>query len=294
MSINLKIICKFLILFFCLTFIILKILFPIFIADEVIVIYGLRKFDICIEYPKVWNYIKITYIVTLIFSNLILSSFLSNLFSRKYVKDKKSNKKNQKPNKITKDKSLKLIIGYDENTDENIYVPEAGMYQNFLITGTIGTGKTSSAMYPFTEQLLKYNSLNRDKKIGMLILDVKGNYYKQVKEYAKKYNLLNDLIVIELGSELTYNPLYKPNLKASVLANRLKTILNLFSESNSESYWMDKAEQVLTEAIKLCRLYNNNYVDFIEIHKIITEPNYYKNKINILREKFIKSKFSVK
>lgn len=136
--------------------------------------------------------------------------------------------------------------------------------------------------------------MHPENKIGMLILDVKGNYYNQVKEYAKKYNLLNDLIVIELGSTVTYNPLDKPNLKASVLANRLKTILELFSENNSESYWIDKAEQVLTEAIKLCRLYNDGYVNFIEIHKIITIPDYYKEKIKILKELFIKSKFSIK
>lgn len=149
-------------------------------------------------------------------------------------------------------------------------------------------------MYPFTKQLLEYNSKNRDKKIGILILDVKGNYYKQVKKYCQKYNLLNDLIVIELGGKVTYNPLHKPNLQPSVLANRLRTILELFSENNSESYWLDKAEQILTESIKLCRLYNNGYVAFQEIHKIVTVDGYYKEKINILKELFEKGKFTTK
>ncbi len=149
-------------------------------------------------------------------------------------------------------------------------------------------------MYPFTKQLLEYNSKNKDKKIGILILDVKGNYYKQVKKYCQKYNLLNDLIVIELGGKVTYNPLHKPNLQPSVLANRLRTILELFSENNSESYWLDKAEQILTESIKLCRLYNNGYVTFQEIHKIVTVNGYYKEKINILKELFEKGKFTTK
>ena len=168
------------------------------------------------------------------------------------------------------------------------------MYQNFLITGTIGSGKTSSAMYPFTKQLLKYNSENIDDKIGMLILDVKGNYYNQVLDYVKVYNLEKDLIVIGLNSNIFYNPLHKPHLKPIVLANRLKTILTLFSENNSESYWLDKAEQILAEAIKLCRLYNDNYVTFSELHKLITVPNYYKDKIKILKELFISSKFNTK
>lgn len=149
-------------------------------------------------------------------------------------------------------------------------------------------------MYPFTQQLLKYNSMNPEKKIGMLILDVKGNYYEQVKRYAEKYNLQKDITVIELGGDIKYNPLHKPNLKPSVLANRLKTIFTLFSENNSESYWIDKAEQVLAEAIKLCRLYNNGYVTFTEIHKIVTIPDYYKEKINILKDLFINKKLSNK
>ncbi len=146
-------------------------------------------------------------------------------------------------------------------------------------------------MYPFTKQLLEYNSKNINK-IGILILDVKGNYYNQVKTYAQKYNLLDDLIVIELKSNVFYNPLHKPNLKPQVLANRIKTILTLFSENNTESYWLDKAEQIICECIKLCRLYNNGYVTFLEIHKLITIPNYYKEKIKILRDLFISSKFS--
>ena len=148
-------------------------------------------------------------------------------------------------------------------------------------------------MYPFTKQLMKYNYLNPNNKIGMLILDVKGNYYYQVEKYAKKYNLEDDLIVIELNSKITYNPLNKPNLKPIVLANRLKTILELFSENNSESYWLDKVEQILAEAIKLCRLYNDGYVTFNEIHNLITIPNYYKEKIQKLKELFISNKFNL-
>lgn len=149
-------------------------------------------------------------------------------------------------------------------------------------------------MYPFTEQLIKYNYLNKNNKIPILILDVKGNYFKYVKNLLNKYNLKKDLIEISLNSKIKYNPLHKPNLKPSVLANRLKTILLLFSENNSESFWLDKAEQVLTEAIKLCRLYNNGYVTFIELHKLITEIDYYNTKIKILKNLFFENKFNHK
>ena len=120
----------------------------------------------------------------------------------------------------------------------------------------------------------------------MLILDVKGNFYKIVKKYSEEYDRLDSLIIIELGSNVKYNPLDKPNLKPSVLANRLKTILELFSSNNSDSYWLDKSEQVITEAIKLCRLYNNGYVTFVELHNLINYDDYFQTKIEFLRKAF--------
>ena len=266
--------------------IVIPILKPIFQAKELIITYGLKPFDICESNAKLWQYIKIMYIITFFTSNLICSNFVYNKIPIKKKTEKHLDTKN-------KDDKLKLLIGYNQKTKEKIYIPKSGLFQNFLITGTIGSGKTSSAMYPFTKQLIKYNYLNPNNKIGMLILDVKGNYYNQVKKYVKKYNLEDDLIVIELKSKITYNPLNKPSLKPIVLANRLKTILELFSENNSESYWLDKAEQILAEAIKLCRIYNDGYVTFKEIHNLITIPNYYKEKIQKLKELFILNKLSL-
>ena len=147
-------------------------------------------------------------------------------------------------------------------------------------------------MYPFTEQLLKFKANFPKEKLGMLVLDVKGNYHSQVKKYCEKYNRIHDFMVLSLDGTIKYNPLDKPNLKASILANRLKTILTLFSNNNGEAYWLEKVEQILTECIKLCRLYNNGYVTFVEIHKLVTNPNYYLSKINILRNNFISGKLS--
>ena len=260
-----------------------KILNPVFVSNKIIITYGLEPFDIISKYPIAWKYIKKIYVATFIFSNIIYGNFIYS----KFIFQNKNKKIEKEKYQIKSDK-LNLLIGNNEKTGKNVYLSESGLYQNFLITGTIGSGKTSSAMYPFTEQLLQYNSKNQK----ILILDVKGNYYSQVKKYAEKYNLKKDLIIIKIGGKIKYNPLHKPNLKPAVIANRLKIIFNLFSENNSESYWMDKAEQVLTEAIKLCRIYNNNYVTFQELHKIVTIPGYYRDKIKIIKNLFVNGKLS--
>lgn len=264
----------------------------------------MRDFDICIEQPVLWHYIKIAFIISYVGSSIFIFNSIYSIFLSIYNKiaHKKDRFKINKhktthrhsflPSLIEKKSfNLNLLIGLDEN-GQKIALNEKSLYQNILITGTIGTGKTSSAMYPFTKQLISYNSDDITSKIGMLILDVKGNYYKKVKEFAERENRSSDLIVLELGGFYKYNPLHKPHLKANVLANRLKTILLLFSPNNTESFWIDKAEQILTECIKLCRIYNNYYVTFEEIHKLVTIDNYYLEKIKFLRELFISNKLN--
>ena len=293
----------------------------IFYAKNIIIKYAINPFDICEKQLQLWNNIKLLFVFSYIISSIIISNnifkIIKNIKENNEKNSKKSNnyynknnQKNIKRNKIAKNrKKLKNsidIINFDENYEKKleicvgkipeinkkIYIPEKGLYQNILITGTIGTGKTSSAMYPFTEQLIEYESENYDKKIGMLILDVKGNYFNQVRKFAYKYNRLDDVIVIELGGKYKYNPLNKPNLKASVLANRLKIILELFSGKTTESYWIDKSEQILCECIKFCRLYNDGYVNFEELHNLVTNQNYYIEKIEIVKKLFQKNKFS--
>lgn len=275
----------FLSIFFC--FCLLQFFCPILKSSSVIIPYSLQPFDICQKAPDIWHLLKILYTIFSYISCLIISN---SIFAKLLHKRKKA--KNYKDEFSINNNELNLYVGTEFSSNKKVYIPEKGLFQNILVTGTIGSGKTSSFMYPITKQLIEFESNNINKKLGLLILDVKGNYYAQVKKYAKNCGRENDLIIIELGGNVKYNPLHKPNLKPSVLANRLKTILTLFSPNNSESYWLDKAEQVLTECIKLCRLYNNNYVTFMEIHKLINMPNYYLDKISGLRESFQKNMFS--
>lgn len=248
---------------------------PVLTAKHLIFPYALTPFDICEKYPDTWYLIKILYFVCFNISYLIVYIFIVSSI-HKYIIYKKSIKPPEED--FVDNSKLHLKIGKTENGIVK-YIHEKGLYQNIFITGTIGSGKTSSAMYPFTKQLINYASNDSAEKLALLILDVKGNYYKEVLKYASDVGRQDDIILIDLSGKFCYNPLDKPNLKPIVLANRLKTILTLFSQNNGESYWLDKAEQILTECIKLCRLYNNGYVTFKEIHKLITFQDYFEEKL---------------
>lgn len=271
-------------LFFSIIFIIL--LYPLYISNSITFPYSIAPFDIAKLYPSIWKKIKFIYILFFVFSNIIIS----NYFYSKLIKFFHFSSQKQKRN-LPNEETFNLSIGYT-NTNNLIKIPLKSLYQNILITGTIGTGKTSSAMYPFTEQLIGYKCKSEKDKIGMLILDVKGNYHKKVYEFSEKSNRTSDIIEISLNSGICYNPLDKPLLKPAVLSNRLKTILTLFSKNTTESYWLDKSEQIICECIKFCRLYNNNYVTFEEIHKLVIDKDYFFQKLKIIKELFFIGKLN--
>ncbi len=228
----------------------------------------------CVANNQLWNIIKILFVSSLFLSNFFISHFIiKKIF------------KTQNNTCISTAPEFGLLIGKDLNNN-NIYIPEKSMYQNILVIGSIGSGKTSSAMYPFTKQLMQYKSDVSKEKLSFLILDVKGNYYSKVLSFAETFNRLDDVIVIEYGGKFKYNPLDKPDLKASVLANRLKTIMLLFSPNNTESYWLDKVEQVLESCIVLLRSAYDGYFTFYEINKLVCDKDYYAILKELIRTHF--------
>lgn len=152
---------------------------PIYQSTKIVIPYALHPFDICKEHSIWWKNIKIAYIVFYILANGIIVNSIYTIIKRK-IKPKKINNQEE-----INENELKIFVGKNEENNL-IYIPEKSLYQNILITGTIGSGKTSSCMYPITKQLISYKNQNEDEKIGMLILDVKGNYHKKVQEYARK------------------------------------------------------------------------------------------------------------
>ena len=128
------------------------IFFPIYTTKRLIFPYAIHPFNLCTESHNLWIITKILFFIFY----LITSVIISNLIYNKYHLNKKNNTiiKHQKQTNSLINSDLNLLIGYNENNIP-IYLCEKSLFQSILITGTIGTGKTSSAMYPFTRPTYK-------------------------------------------------------------------------------------------------------------------------------------------
>lgn len=75
-----------------------------------------------------------------------------------------------------------LVVGEIHNprkpvpseTPRWLIIPQRGLFTGIVIIGAVGTGKTSSCMYPFVEQLVAYKAQDAEKKVGALVLEDKA------------------------------------------------------------------------------------------------------------------------
>ena len=121
-----------------LTFLILIFFKPILTAKNLNFPYALHPFDIAHDYPKAWFYMKLIYCL-----NLFITIFLTlNSISRFFNFTKSSTTKTNpiKLNSINENK-LNLLIGFNSDNQTPVFIPEKGLYQNILVTGTIGSRK---------------------------------------------------------------------------------------------------------------------------------------------------------
>src|SRR5260221_8350207 len=104
-------------------------------------------------------------------------------------------------------------------------IPERSLFTGIAILGAIGSGKTSCCMLPFAEQILAYKAVDKDKRIGGLIFEVKSDFIRKVKENLARHQRVEDYIEITLHSHDCYKPL--PNdLDAYALAYNIASLLN--------------------------------------------------------------------
>ena len=237
---------------------------------------GYKIINLSILFTNKFNTIKFAYNISgLVFSYIIVWNFKTEilLFIKRNIKEVVNDEKIEEKQVVSYD------IAYDEN-GECISILEDALYQNVLISGSIGSGKTSGAISRLIYQLLKSGK-------GGLILDVKGNFVDRVEEMCKRCGRITDLKIISKGSS-KYFEILSNNTSSLELAGRIKQILELLStNNNSDSYWLDKVENFLTNIFVLMKYLNK--FNMLELHRLVVEEKYLKECLNDVKESVLKS-----
>jgi hypothetical protein len=142
-------------------------------------------------------------------------------------------------------------------------VPERGLYTGTLIVGAIGSGKTSACLYPYVEQLVAYRAGEPARKVAGLVLEVKGDFCRQVRDMLQRHGRGDDYVEISLESPYRYNPLHN-DLDAYALAYGIATLMtNLFGRGK-EPFW----QQASTNLVKFVILLHQTLDDYVTLFQV--------------------------
>src|ERR1700733_11085336 len=157
-------------------------------------------------------------------------------------------------------------------------IPERGLYTGIAILGAVGTGKTSCCMYPFADQILAYKAYDRAKRIGGLMLEVKGDFCHKVRGILQRHRREEDYIEVSLDSEFRYNPLHN-DLDAYALAYNIASLLNNLFGKGKEPFW----QQAYTNLVKFIILLHKvayDYVTLFDVYECAISPDVLENRIH--------------
>lgn len=113
------------------------IFYPILNSTNLIFPYAVHEFNIVQQYPFVWKIVKLSYYISSYISILLIVNTIFPIKNKRTVKSLSNKKDLYQP----LENELNLLIGHNSVTKQEIYIPEKSLYQNILITGTIGSRK---------------------------------------------------------------------------------------------------------------------------------------------------------
>ena len=256
---------------------------------------------VAIKDPAVYNGIYWTYVL-MMFSTpfIIYSSILSGLFVFAYRGGRKLKPAPLPPYPDpTRRETLYLVVGELHHPTKFIpsdrprwlILPERALYTGKIFIGAIGTGKTSAGMRPDADQLLAFKCYDKARRLGGLVLEVKGDFCRQVQEIMTKYGRKEDYVEISLDSDFGYNPLHN-DLDAYSLAYGIASLLtNLFGRGK-EPFW----QQAYTNLVKFVILLHKvayDYVTLFDVYECSIDPDRLDQKIKEAEVLFLTPKFVV-
>lgn len=131
--------------------------------------------------------------------------------------------------------------------------------------GAPGTGKSAGVVLPAAEQLLAYKADDSEKRLGGLVLEVKGDFCHQIGQVLAYHNRGEDYLELGLNSEYCYNPLHN-NASPTALAFHLIALMKTLHGESKEPFWEQAAESLVTFLILVYRLLHN-YVTLFDIYR---------------------------
>ena len=169
-------------------------------------------------------------------------------------------------------------------TPDWLTIPQRGLYTGVLVLGAVGTGKTSACMYPYVDQLLRWQAQDADRKLAGLVLEVKGDFCTQVCQMLRAAGREADYLEVGLDTGVCYNPLHN-DLEPYAVAFAIASLLNNLFGRSREPFWQQAYTDLLKFVISLRRI-TEGYTTLAEVYRYIIDDSLIDKNIRTLKTQF--------
>jgi hypothetical protein len=139
-------------------------------------------------------------------------------------------------------------------------------------------------MYPYFEQLLRWRAQDPERKVGGLVLEVKGDFCRQLRGMLATAGRSDDYLEIGLDTGVCYNPLHN-DLDPYAVAYAIGSLLNNLFGRSKEPFWQQAYTDLLKFVISLRRI-TEGYTTLAEVYRFIIEDHQIEKNIRTLKAQF--------
>lgn len=174
-----------------------------------------------------------------------------------------------------------VIVGYEKKSKKPIVIKEDQRYLHEGVFGATGSGKTStSILLRIAQDLIKIATGRR--KMGLILLEPKGDAVDDVLTLAKKLGIPDDKIKVidpTKSMSIKYNPFAGP---LETAASSFEGTLNALTGDQDEFFKGQQNEAAKTYTM-LAKIRFGNLTNITHLQRMFTDPRYLANIVEEVR-----------
>lgn len=149
-------------------------------------------------------------------------------------------------------------------------IPENGLYTGIAVIGSIGSGKTQGLILPAMRQLFAYRAGDAEEKLSGIVLEVKGDLCRQLRNILADCGREADYVEVSLDGPIRYNPLNN-SLDPYAQAFNIASVITAIWGKGKEPFWQQSYTDLVRYVIILHRV-RNNYVTLLDVFRTVISP----------------------
>ena len=164
-------------------------------------------------------------------------------------------------------------------------VSERGLYTGICVVGAIGSGKTQAVILPAMRQLFAYRAGDPEEKLSGVVLEVKGDFCRQVRKILEGCGRSEDYIEVSLAGNIRYNPLNNDS-DAYAQAFNIASVITAIWGKGKEPFWQQSYTDLVRYVIMLHRV-RDGYVTMLDIFRTVISSGTLEEMLTATGRRFV-------